>query len=235
MKKMKYTIVAIVVIGNSLVIYQQFNKKSSKKHVDQSKANTEVLAIQVEQLTPYSGTLFKVQNEAYNRFIFAKKTSTDYLLEMIKEYGELSGNEEFRMHSFWIAEIGDWHVIKVGNSVNFYTYHNLVGWITGYEENPDIPEYSIGFSKSKPDSKDDYIFYLDPNINAEDVEIGAFKNGKSFFVYLPDAYEPLGNLTVTNDFHVSLSETVEVLFKNGFDITTLESLEYAEHQIKINE
>ena len=232
---MKSIIIAVIVIVIVFVIYQQFNKQNTAKHVDQPKTNTEVLANQTQQLTPYSGTILKVQNEDYNRFIFTKKTSADYLLKMIKEYGELSGNEEFKMHSFWITTIGDWHIIKIGDSVDFYTYHNLVGWFTGYEENPYIPEYSIGFSKSKSDSKEDYIFYLDPNIEAGDTEVGGFDNGKSFFIYLPDAYEPLGNLTITNDIKVSLSETIEVLSTNGFDISSLQSLKYAEHQIKMNE
>ena len=232
---MKYILIAVVVVVLVAVIYQQMNTKNTTKGNGQRKPIIEISGKQTEQFTPYTGTLLKIQNLDFSRYIFSKHTSEDYLLSMVKEYGELSGNEEFKLHNFWLGKIGDWHVIKVGESVNFYTYHNLVGWFTGYEENPDIPEYSIGYSKSKLDSKDDYIFYLDPNIEAGDTEVGAFENGKSFFIYLPDAYEPTGNLTVTNDLQVSLIETVEFLATNGFDIKSIESLEFTEHQIKMNE
>ncbi|WP_186755958.1 hypothetical protein [Echinicola salinicaeni] len=229
---MKYILIAVVVVVIVVVTYQRKNVNNSTKGHNQREPIIENSDKQTEQFTPYTGNLLKIQNLDYIRYIFAKHTSENYLLNMIKEYGELSGNEEFKLHNFWLGKIGDWHVIKVDESVDFYTYHNLVGWFTGYEENPDIPEYSIGYSKSKLDSKDDYIFYLDPNIDAGDTEIGAFENGKSFFIYLPNAYEPTGNLTVTNDLQVSLTETVEFLTTNGLDIKSIESLEFTKHQIK---
>lgn len=232
---MKYILSTIVVVVILFVIFQRMNKNTSPKQTDHQKAKTGSMERQTEQVTPYSGVLLKVQKEDYNRFILAKNTSEDYLLRMIKEYGEFTGNEEFKIHSFWLGKTKNWHIIKVSESIDFYTYHNLVGWFTGYEENPAIPEYYIGYSKSKSDSKNDYIFYLDPNIEACDTEIGAFENGKSFFIYLPEAYEPTGNLTVTNDFQVSLSETVEFLTTNEFDIKSIESLEFTEHQIKMVE
>lgn len=218
-----------------VVIYQLMNSNNSTKGNNKQEPRIEASDKQTEQFTPYTGTLLKIRNHDYNRFIFAKNTSEVYLLGMIKEYGEISGNGVHKVnHNFWLGKIGDWHVIKVGESIDFYTYHNLVGWFAGYEENPDIPEYSVGYSKNKSESKQDYIFYLDPNIETGDTEIGGFKNGQSFFIYLPDAYEPTGNLTVTNDFQVSLKETVEFLDTNGFDIKSIQSLKFSEHQIKMN-
>jgi hypothetical protein len=233
---MKYLIIILVIIAIVLVIYNQFGKKNQENKNSQAKINIESSGTQTELPTPYSGTHYKIQSENYDRFIFVKKTSTNYLVGMIKEHGELLKSEEIKEHSFWIGKSGDRHVIKVGESVDFYNYHNLVGWLTGYEQKPGIPEYSsIGFSKNKSDSQQDYVFYLDPNIEYGDTEVGAFENGKSFFVYLPAAYEEFGNLTITNDVQVSIGELVGFLSENGFDISSIDSLEYVEHRIKMNE
>ena len=35
-----------------------------------------------------------------------------------------------------------------------------------------------------------------------DTQIGIFENGKSFFIYQPEAYEKNGNIRITNDFKI---------------------------------
>ena len=187
------------------------------------------------QSMSYSGNLYEIQNNEYNRMILAKKTTEEYLIQMISEFGAISGNEEFQIHSFWVGKSGDWHIIKVGETIDFWTYHNLVGWLKGYEVNPNIPEYTFGFACNKIDTTLDYIFYLDPDNEVGDTEIGTFINGKSFFISLPEAYEELGNLTITEDFQLSWNEIVDFISKNGFNISEVDLLDYNEHKIKMNE
>jgi len=188
-----------------------------------------------KQPMSYSGNLYEIHNSEYSRMIFAKSTTEKYLIQMITEFGEMSGNEEFQLHSFWFGKSGDWHIIKVGETIDFYTYHNLVGWLKGYDKNPNTPKYSIGFSLNKIESSLDYIFYLDPNAPLGDREIGTFRNGKSFFIYLPEAFEEFGNLTITENFKLSWNDVVNFISKNGLNISKIESLNFIEHKIKMNE
>jgi len=190
---------------------------------------------QADKPQSYSGKLYEIQTNEYSRMIFAKSTTEKYLIEMISEFGEISGNEEFQLHSFWFAKLGDWHIIRVGETINFWTYHNLVGWFHGYGENPTPPEYSIGFAHNKIDSAFDYIFYLDPNNINGDMGIGAFRNGKSFFISLPEAFEECGNLTITEDFNLPWNEIVDFILQNGLDISKINLLNFVEYKIKMNE
>jgi len=228
---MKY----LIIITIAFVIYNKFDSRVQANENLQLKIHKNLKNQNESQSLLYSGTLYKIRNKDYDRFIFVKKTSEDYLLRMIKEYGELSGTKEFKEHSFWVAKSGDWYIIKVGKLTNFYTYHNLVCWFNGYEENPDIPEYSIGFSKNKFNSQQDYFFHLDPNIKLGDTEIGAFRNGKSFFIYLPEAYDEFGNLKITSDIKISVNEIIKFISNNGLDISIIESVEFVEHIIKMKE
>ncbi|NDV83903.1 hypothetical protein [Bacteroides sp. 51] len=196
--------------------------------------NNSTTPLQSEDLSLYSGNLYNIQSCDYTRLILTKNTTDKYLIDMITEFGELSGNEEFETHSFWLAQSEDWYVIKVGESIDFFTYHNLVGWLQGYENTQDIPEYSIGFANHKTNPMFDYIFHLDHKISSGDTEIGAFRNEDSFFIYLPEAYEEQGNLTITNDVHVSFNELLKLISENGLDLSTIDSLNFIEHRVNMN-
>lgn len=182
--------------------------------------------------TPYSGTAYQIkENEYATRLIISKKTSPAYILNSLKSYGELSGSEEYKEHSFGIGALGDYLVLKVGRTIRFSTFHNLVGWVGGHEPHPYRPEVSIGFAQHITDPEKDYACYIDPNIKSEDTGIGAFRNGDSFFIYLPDAFEEDNALTITSDLDLSMSELID---ENGLNIQTLTALKSTPYSIRIN-
>jgi len=232
---MKYIIIGVIAIVIILFLFNRFGRKKETNLISQNTNSVETKENISEQEKPTLGTLKKIKSEDYNRFILTKSTTESYILKGIKEYGELSGNEEYKIYNFGIAEYGDWKIIKVEQSVSFYVYHNLVGWLSGYEENTAIPELSIGFSKNKTDSQEDYLFYLDPENEYGDTQIGTFRNGKSFSVYLPEAYEEYGNLTIKNEIHISMKENMDYISEQGFNISDIDSMKYTEHKIKMNE
>nr|WP_321231067.1 hypothetical protein [uncultured Psychroserpens sp.] len=232
---MKYIIISVIAIVIIFILFNQFGGKNENNVISQNKNSVETKENTPEKEKSTLGTLKKINSEDYNRFILTKSTTESYILKGIKEYGELSGNEEYKIYNFGIAEYGDWKIIKVDQSVSFYVYHNLVGWLSGYEENSAIPELSIGFSKNKIDSQEDYLFYLDPENEYGDTQIGTFKNGKSFSIYLPEAYEEFGNLTIRNEIQVSMKENIDYISEQGFNISDIDSLKFTEHKIKMNE
>ena len=232
---MKYIIIGVIAIVIIFILFNQFRGEKENNIISQNTNSVEIKENTPEKEKPTLGTLKKINSEDYNRFIVTKSTTESYILKGINEYGKLSGNETYRIYNFGIAEYGDWKIIKIDQSVSFYVYHNLVGWLSGYEESSTIPELSIGFSKSKIDSKQDYLFYLDPKNEYGDTQIGTFRNGKSFFIYLPEAYEKFGNLTIRNDIQVSMKENIDYINQQGFKISDIDSLKYKEHKIKMNE
>jgi hypothetical protein len=177
----------------------------------------------------------EIKSNQYNRFILTKNTTKSYLIKGINDYGELSGNKEYEIYNFGVAEYGDWKIIKVDQSISFYIFHNLAGWLTGYEDSSDIPDLTFGFSKSKKDSSEDYLFFLDPHNEYGDTQVGAFRYGKSFAIYLPEAYEEYGNLTIKKGIKVSMNERINYISEQGFNILEIESLKYIEHKIKLYE
>jgi len=232
---MKYIIIGVIAIVIILILFNQFGGKKENNPISQNTNSFETKVNTAEQKKPTLGTLKEIKSEDYDRFILAKSTTESYILKGIKEYGGLLGNEEYKIYNFGIAEYGDWKIIKVDQPISFYVYHNLVGWLSGYEENTAIPELSIGFSKNKTDTQEDYLFFLDPENEYGDMQIGTFRNGKSFSIYLPEAYEEYGNLTIKKEIQVSMKENVDYISEQGFNISDIESLKYTEHKIKMNE
>lgn len=173
-----------------------------------------------------------IDSKTYERFILLKDTNPGYIIRMIEEFGQLSGNEEYVYYDFGIAKEKNWYVVKLGTDVDFYTYHNLIGWLEGYEEVDGSPELSCGFAKSEVE--ENYVAFRDSENEYGDTLVGGFENGKSFFIYLPEAYKEKGNLTITENIDVSMKDEIKYFKEEGLDIKRLESLNFEKHSIKFN-
>lgn len=217
---MKYLIIlGIIIIVLFAIFIQNINSKKNNTHIIDSENHLE--------------SLIKIKDSDYERYIFVQNTTEDYLIRMIEEFGELDMSNEFLISSFRIAKSEDWHIIKVDTILDFYHYHNLVGWLNGYEENINTPSLSIGYAKNISDKQNDYIFYLDPNVIEGDTEIGVFRNGNSFSIYLPEAYMENGNIKISNNQKLSINKIINTLSEEKFDISKIDLLEYIKYKIKI--
>ncbi|MEM7162504.1 MAG: hypothetical protein AAF487_08715 [Bacteroidota bacterium] len=232
---MKFVFIGVIALIVIFLIIRQIASKGSthlqlERNVEENIRNNQLLD------DPSSVGLIKaINSKDYQRYILANKTSESYLLGMIEEFGEISGNPEYQIHSFGIAEYREWKIIKVDKSVSFFVYHNLVGWFNGYEANSDIPEYAFGYAKNRNDENQDYLFYMNPNDEFGDLQIGAFRNGESFSISLPEAFEEFGNLTIREDISVSMSEQIAFIEENGLNMTSIDSLRFEDHKIKMHE
>tara|TARA_R110002126_G_scaffold290420_1_gene447319 strand:- start:7 stop:402 length:396 start_codon:yes stop_codon:yes gene_type:complete len=120
---MKYIIIGVIAIAIIFILFSQFGGKRENNVISQNTNSFKTKENTPEQEKPTLGTLKKIKSEDYSRFILTKRTTESYILKGIKEYGELSGNEEYKIYNFGIAEYGDWQIIKVEQSVSFYVYH----------------------------------------------------------------------------------------------------------------
>lgn len=212
---MTYLIIGVIVVAVIFFATKMFAGNS---------ANTD---------TPYSGSIEKIDKANYTRYLIARKTSIEYLTGMIREYGALQDTDDMMDFVFKIATAGDWFVIEVDPGVTFYVYHNLASWFYGYEEKSDIPDISIGFAQHKMDDEKTYYFYLDPSIKWGDTSIGRFNDGRAFFIYLPEAYEEYGNLSVSDDVEVPVPVT-PFLKEKGFDLKSIPSLDFEQVTIPMS-
>lgn len=226
-KKMKYKLTIFIIVIISLIAYNLFIRKNE----DSKFESEQIVYFPIKQINKDS--IINIYSKDYVRYIFTKNTTENYILKMIEEYGELNGEEDAKLYDFGISTYGDWKIIQVDKNLSFYAYHNLVGWFFGYEENPEIPEFSIGFAKNIENVNYDYIFHLDPENERGDTGIGVFDNGKSFFIYLPDAYEENGNLTVTDKIKLSKTEKIEFISNEGLEISKINDLNFSIHKIKM--
>ena len=229
---MKFIIFGFVII-TIIIGLLYFNKKVGGNHSEKD-FQTDISSPKYN-LETQNDSLKKINSKDYKRYIFLKKTDTSYVLNMIKEFGELSGNEEYQIHRFWIAKHEDWKIVKLDKSINFYTYHNLAAWFLGYEENTNTPELSIGFARHETNLDESYIFYLDPNNEYGDTHIGVFNNFQSFKIYLPEAYEDYGNIILNEEVKLTMNQVKDFITKEGFDFSALKSSKFTEHQIKMYE
>src|SRR5690606_33144169 len=225
---MKYflSILILVVIA---ILYFSFNKKNSNQSTSKNELKSKIVESKATNVQ------HKIDKKDYERFLLLKNTNENHLFQMITEYGNLSGNKDYKEYSFEITKSDNWHIIKVPEAIDFYVYHNLVSWLNGYEENNNNPEFSLGLSNHKNNSQEDYIFYLDTNNNFGDTHIGAFRNGKTFSIYLPDAYEEYGNLSITNKKNTSFDKVSKIILDNNFDIKKIKSLNFKILKINMSE
>jgi len=211
-------------------------KEQQQKLIESEDSFLKEFQIDGADLKSNTETIEPVISKNYDRYILAKNTSDEYLKTMIKEHAELDGTEgAFILAEFGIAKTGEWYVIEVPSEVDFYTYHNLVGWFYGYESNDEIPDYSIGFAKFKTNDTKNYLFYTDPNNEAMDTQLGAFADNSAFSIYLPEAYEETGNLTVDLKISLSYNSIQEFLDENGFKLQNIAELDFTKFKIRIYE
>ena len=107
---MKYIIIGVIAIIIILILFNQFGVKKENNPIGQNSNSFEAKVNTAEQEKPTLGSLKKIKSEDYDRFILTKNTTESYILKGIKEYGELSGNEEYKIYNFGIAEYGDWKI-----------------------------------------------------------------------------------------------------------------------------
>jgi RsiW-degrading membrane proteinase PrsW (M82 family) len=190
--------------------------------------------IHSKHMMPYKRNNFIVYPGSYDRYIFLRGTTDEYIHGSIVEYWKLNRKAEHQIHDFWVGKLGDWHIVKFGETVDFQTYHSLVGWFLFNKSRYGAPVISTGYARNKTLAALDYFFYLDIARIEGDSKIGVFRNGKSFYVYLPEAYEVYGNLTLTDYFKLYWVEITDFLKKNGLNISDINKIDYTEYRIKIN-
>lgn len=175
-----------------------------------------------------------IKSDEYQRWILVQGTTEAYLLRMISEYGALYPSGESLDYQFEVAQHNGWHALLVDQRLSFYVYHNLVCWLVGYEDSPELPKRSVGFAHSALRADDDYLFYVDPESEAGDTEVGVFRSGEGLSVYLPEAFEAQGNMITQAEPTRSFKEEEEALTRAGIELSSLAQLSATPHKVRMS-
>ena len=173
------------------------------------------------------GNDYPINISEYSKFIIIKDSSEEYMLDYIKEYGELNSGDkksyEFKYHFVEGKDNSNYIIIKCPDHMDFYNYHNLSAWFYGYGKYKDMPQLSAVVSFNKENEEENYYAYLDPNNSYGDTLIGVFDNGTRFFQYLPEGFKENGNIVVgynnlehvkVTDYLESMGLSIEDLYEN---------------------
>ena len=242
---MKYLVILIILSLVFYFVFRQYHRlKSFGEGEEAPGTGNEVTGgwspdnVKTESQTfakgPYNGRIVDINSRHYQRILLVQNTSVDYLLGMLREFGSLSASNTYDDHLVRIAQHGNWHVLVFDEKASFFYYHNLVGWLFGYEDGPNVPKNVTGYSIHKFNQQRSYLFYLDPKTASGDTAVGTLESGESFFIYFPESHHEMGNLAITADVNVSMPENKRYLSDNGMDLTVIGNLVYQEHPVRIH-
>lgn len=180
---------------------------------------------------PYEGSSLPIQSSDYDRYFILKGVDNNYISKQIHEYGDLWGTENQSYYAFDFATSGEWQIVKVAPQLPFYQYHNLIAWFFGDGTQAKSPTISIGLALHGNDSSSNHVIFMDASNSWGDTELVLFQDGKEGFVYLPEAYETVGNLKILNSKLSSFTDLDQYLTSLDFDQTILDSLVFETEEI----
>jgi hypothetical protein len=182
----------------------------------------------------HGNEIIPIRTDEYERFIILKNSSNDYLERKIASYPEIKGT----IYNIQISQVYNWTILKFDNQISFYTYHNLVTWLSdtdGSEEDKIFPDAVLGISLNKIDVQKCYLFLNDTSNLWGDTSIGFFEDGRQFFIYLPEAFEKDGNLKLSTEKLIdSMSIYQFLLYRFNFDINPLKENKLNYSKLPIN-
>lgn len=170
------------------------------------------------------GGYFSVKIQDYKKFICTEDTTIEYLKDKILDYATIAGGKK-KKYKFKLVPIEEskWIIICCPDKMDFYNYHNMMGWIWGLEEDVKIPSHTICVAVHENDERLSYYAVMDKYKYGDARMIGRFQNGESFSIYLPEAYKKDGNARTFSDV-LPIKRIGEYLETCGFDETWLEKV-----------
>lgn len=153
--------------------------------VEESESNEEKDAYRLE---------YKIKFDKYDKYIYTYNMDESVIESLLFSHSDLE-NEFHKVHEFQILSsliVQEKKVIHCPCDIDFYEYHNLVGWLKGTDEELSVQVYGVVLHSLDPSKS--YYVQLDVDIPSGDTLIGIMNNKKSFRIYLPGAYEEGGNL-----------------------------------------
>jgi len=205
---------------------------------NEKKRDTTSLAEQydiIEEPSDYGGQLFTIESNDYRRFILAENTTSEYIFSATSEYCALSGGTNYNEHYFGFSTFEGWEIILIPRSIDFYTYHNLIGWMWGYGQDAPIPTHVYGVALHESDSLLNYYVELDKSSMFGDELVGGFQNGDCHHINMPEAFDEGGNIKISSKVSCSYSEIKELFIQLDYDLKRLPTRDYSLKQIKLYE
>lgn len=160
------------------------------------------------------GEAFTFDSNEFDKYIFVGGSNKAYIEGKIHEYFEIYGKEGDITEYYIIEEYKTANIIEVLDTVDFYEYHNIIGWLAGMESDKNIPKYSVGYAVNKLHEEISYICCIE-DMAFGDTLVGQFSDGRIITIYLPDAFNETAVVRNENYDISILEDYKEMLKKDG--------------------
>lgn len=183
-------------------------------------------------MTKNEGELYPININNYSKYILICNSTEEYMLRNINEYSELYGGEkksyEFKYYEMNISPNDKCMIIKCQDDFTFYNFHNLSGWFNGVGQDKDSPDLTVAIGLHKTDDLETYYATMDSNNPCGDTLIGVFNDGNKFSIFLPEAYEIEGNISIEYNRlkNIGVNKYLESIGVNDMDLLAIEDREY---------
>lgn len=139
-------------------------------------------------------TIHRINFDIYEKSLITKGFAIDQLKKAIQEHLEMC-EEPIDVEDFEIEAKADtqWWWIKCPHMISFYSFHNLIGWLTCDNPSKGIKEV-YGLAKHQQDDWQSYYAHRDKDNRWGDTVIGVLNSSQAFSIYLPESYEEEGNM-----------------------------------------
>ncbi len=176
-----------------------------------------------------------IDNTAYTNFFAFQNSDTNYVFGKIRSGDKHFGNHGIKEYSVDFFRKGEWTILKLDTAFSLLFYHSLIMWVDGIDTDLNIPKPTLGISVHATDKTKNYSFVVGNYYNLNDSEVGIFENGKTFFIYVPNAWADKGNLYTRNSLNLK-EKNLNDFFKTynfPFNIDTLSKLNFDHIKIKV--
>lgn len=132
----------------------------------------------------------------FTKEIYVTGLDEKQLMDLIREELEIT-DDPMPLESFFIEKVEDsnYYLVKCSDEIDFYSFHNLVGWCYKYVDDKEVIS-AFGLAINTDDPGQSYYVILDHENKYGDTLIGVMDNGKSFLVYLPESDKDGGNIII---------------------------------------
>lgn len=136
--------------------------------------------------------IYPIQIRMYKKYILVQGLTKDFIRDKLKAYAGLAYSKVYvyKIRIISVVET-DWSIILFPDEMDYFNFHNLVGWFVGFSEDKEKAKQIICVALHYDNRYSYYAVVKERKYS--DILIGRFQNGESFYITLPDTPGEDGN------------------------------------------
>jgi len=176
--------------------------------------------------------IYPIHIRTYKKYILLQGLEKEFIINKLKSYAELAYSKIYVYKiKITLIENTDWSIISLPRGMDFFNFHNLVGWFVGSMDQKKAKQIiCVALHHDKR-----YSYYaIIKDRDYADTLIGRFQNGESFYIILPDTPGQDGNARQCEEVLPEKS-IIKYLESCGFNYNYLEMINTLPYSVVILE